>query len=283
MKHEFKTGAGKRVLALLCLPVTLALIVAPHTALAARTWLLPSTAQVEGREPYVTVDAALSDNLFDFERAPLPLDDLSITGPDGAPVKAENQFTGKLRSSFDVRLAQPGTYRISLVSESVMGSYKVGGEQKRFRGSEEAFAKALPKDATEVNKTMMHNRVETWVSAGKPNDTAFKTGGVGIELLPLTNPSELQEGAAASFRVFIDGKPASELDLSVTPGGVKYRGALNEIRVKTDASGKFSVSWPQAGLYQITAAWPPRPAPGDTTPPASRRLAYGATVEVLPQ
>jgi uncharacterized GH25 family protein len=263
-------------------PLLLAMLV-PQSALAARTWLLPSAAQVEGKEPYVTVDAALSDNLFDFERAPLPLDDLAITGPDGAAVTAENLSTGKLRSSFDVKLAKPGTYRISLVSDSVMGSYKVGGEQKRFRGTEEAFAKALPKDATEVSRTVMHNRVETWVSAGKPNDTALRTSGVGIELVPLTSPSELQAEQSADFRVFIDGKPAANLDLSVTPSGVKYRGALNELRVQADASGKFSVKWPEAGLYQITASWPPRPAPGEPIPQAARRLSYGGTVEVLPQ
>ncbi|MGI4847877.1 MAG: DUF4198 domain-containing protein [Janthinobacterium lividum] len=255
-------------------------MVLPHNAQAARLWLLPSSAQVEGRDPYITVDAAISENLFDFDRTGLPLEDLQITGPDGAAVAAENQFTGKLRSTFDVKLSKPGTYKIGLVSDAVMASYKVGSEQKRFRGSAEALAKALPANATDVSQTLMHNRVETYVTAGKPNEAAFKTTGVGLELVPLSSPAELQADQPARFRFLLDGKPAADFELSVIPNGVKYRGALNEMRVKTDANGVFAVTWPQPGMYQVSASWPAQQGPGQAVP---RRLNYGGTFEVLPQ
>lgn len=81
---------------------------------AHRTWLLPSATQVEGKEAWVTVDAAVSENLFDFDTNALKLDGLAVAGPDGAPVQPENQHAGKLRSSFDLKLGKPGTYRISM-------------------------------------------------------------------------------------------------------------------------------------------------------------------------
>src|SRR5690348_2218853 len=91
----------------------------PFSAQAHRTWLLPSSTVVEGKDAWVTVDAAVSENLFDFGTNALKLDDLVVLGPDGARVAPENAFTGKLRSSFDLKLAKPGTYKASIVSESL--------------------------------------------------------------------------------------------------------------------------------------------------------------------
>jgi uncharacterized GH25 family protein len=253
---------------------------------AHRTWLLPSSTQVESREAWVTVDAAVSENLFDFDTNVLKLDGLRVLGPDGAPVNPEYAFSGRLRSSFDLRLAKPGTYRISLVTEPIMASYKLNGEVKRWRGTEETMAKEVPANADDLHVTRMHNRVETFVSAGKPNDTALKTTGVGLELVPITHPNELSVGEKARFRFLLDGKPAAAMVLSVVPGGVRYRGVLKEITVTTDAKGEFSVSWPEAGMYWVSASYPPRPPVVEGAPPApqpSRRLSYSGTLEVLPQ
>ncbi len=252
-------------------------------AQAHRSWLLPSSTQVESKDPWVTVDAAVSENLFDFDTTALKLDGLRIVGPDGAPVAAENLATGRLRNTFDLKLAKPGTYQIGVVSESVSATYQQHGETQRWRGTVEAFAKEVPANAENLSSTRMHNRVETFVSAGKPNDVVFKPSGVGLELLPLagTHPSELQAGQKASFRFLLDGQPLAGLVLSVVPGGVRYRGVLNEVRVTTDARGEFSMTWPEAGMYWIGASYPPRVASTETQP--TRRVSYSGTLEVLPQ
>lgn len=257
----------------------------PLQAQAHRTWLLPSSTQVDGKDPWVTVDAAVSENLFDLDTNMLKLDGLSITGPDGAPVQPENAATGRLRSTFDVKLAKPGTYKIGLVTESVMANYKLNGEAKRWRGTMEAFTKEVPANAEELRSTRMHSRLETFVSAGKPNNSVFKPSGVGLELVPISHPTELQAGQKASFRVLLDGQPASGLGVSAIPGGVRYRGVLKEIRVATDAKGEFSITWPDAGMYWITASYPPRAEsqPGQPAPQPARRVSYGGTFEVLPQ
>ena len=85
---------------------------------------------------WVTVDAAISNDLFYFEHNPIRLDNLAITAPDGSPVKAENASTGKFRSTFDVPLAQPGTYKIAVVNDMAAAMYEDGGETKRWRGFE---------------------------------------------------------------------------------------------------------------------------------------------------
>jgi hypothetical protein len=57
------------------------------SAHAHKPWLLPSSSQVEaGRDgtAWVTVDAAISEGLFDIDHQPLKLDGIEVTGPDGA-------------------------------------------------------------------------------------------------------------------------------------------------------------------------------------------------------
>jgi uncharacterized GH25 family protein len=252
---------------------------------AQRPWLLASSTVVDAKDPWVTVDAATSENAFDIDNMPLKLDALVLIGPDGGRVLPVNVFTGHLRSSFDIKLAQPGTYKASLVSTSVMAYYRLNGETKRWRGSEQAFATEMPANAQDVRLTRMHSRLETFVSTGKPNEAVFKPTGEGLEFVPLTHPNDLRVGEKATWRFLLDGKPAANQSFSLVLGGVRYRGVLGEIRKTTDANGEISFTVPGAGMYLLSSNWP------ETTPPAEgqpvqqppRRLSYGATLEVLPQ
>lgn len=272
----------------------------PTAAHAHRQWLLPSASTVEGREPWVTIDAGVSENLFDVDTAALKLDGLTITGPDGTAVAPDNILNGHQRNSIELKLSKPGTYKIALASESVMASYTLDGEQKRFRGSIEDFAKEIPANAQDVKKSITYSRNETFVTTGQPNDAALKPTKIGLEMIPLTPPTELHAGQKTGFRFLIDGKPAAKLGFSLVPGGVRYRGVLNEIRLVTNDKGEASLTWPAAGMYWVTASWPERvpgmedqgpgtgqneskgESKGQTAQPA-RRLSYSATLEVLPQ
>src|SRR5690349_3810040 len=104
------------------------------TAQAHDAWLLPNSTMVDAKEAWVTLDAGISNQLFEFNHAPLRLDNLTITDPDGATSKATGAVLGKYRSTLDLRLPKDGTYRLSIVNNNVMGSYKLNGETKRFRG-----------------------------------------------------------------------------------------------------------------------------------------------------
>jgi hypothetical protein len=86
----------------------------PLPATAHRAWMLPSATVLSGENPWVTVDAAISNDLFYFEHMPMPLDGLLITAPDGSRAAAENQARGRYRSTFDFQLKQAGTYRVAV-------------------------------------------------------------------------------------------------------------------------------------------------------------------------
>jgi uncharacterized GH25 family protein len=268
--------------------IALALAGAAFSAQAHKPWLLPSSSLVDAKEAWVTVDAAISEGLFDIDHVPLKLDGITITGPDGAKVDMQNALTGRLRSTFDVQMAKPGTYKIALVGQTVMASWKVNGETKRWRGAEGDMAANVPAGADELNVSRTTSRLETFVSANKTDEAVFKPTGVGIELVPVTHPNDMRAGEQATWRFLMDGKPAANLAFSLIPGGVRYRGTLGEIRMSTDAKGEISFKIPEAGMYLVSSSWPAAAAPQPGQPAGlrqmpPRRVTYAATVEVLPQ
>ncbi|HZX27298.1 MAG TPA: DUF4198 domain-containing protein [Telluria sp.] len=254
----------------------LALAAVSGAASAHRPWLLPSTTLAD-EEPYVTVDAAVSEHLFDFDHMPLKLDGLAIVGPDGKARAPENVLTGKLRTSFDLNVAEPGTYRISLVNDSAIVSYKLGGEMKRWRGPVAEAAKQVPAGAQEVKTMHFQSRIETFVSAQKAGGQPFPLQGTGLELEPLSNPTDLHSGDAVRWRFLIDGKPAANLPVSLVPGGVRFRGTLGELRYRTDAQGELKIALPAPGMYLLSASV------GDPQSAQARRASYAATLEIQPQ
>ena len=254
---------------------------APLAAHAHRQWLLPSATVLSGNDQWVTVDAAVSNDLFYFEHVPLRLDNLVVTGPDGKAVQPENATTGKYRSTFDLHLAQPGTYRVAVVNSGVFASWKESGQTKRWRGAADAFAKNVPANAQDLQVTEIAGRVESYVTNGRPSKQVLTTTGKGLELAPVTHPNDLIAGEASSFRLLLDGKPVANQKVSVVPGGIRYRDRLNEFDSTTDADGKFSVKWPNPGMY-----WMEAEIKDDNTSlkeAKSRRATYAVTVEVLPQ
>lgn len=277
--------------------LALSIALAASVGHAHSPWLLPGATVLSGAEPWVTVDAGVSTQPFNLDNNALKLDGLVVTGPEGTAVQSENQFQGKLRSVFDVKLAQKGTYKIALVNHNVMASYKQGAETKRWRGTEEALAKEVPANAQDLVVTRSVSRLETFVTSGKPNDKALQPSGQGLEMVPVTHPNDLFVGDEAKFRFLLDGKPAANLDVTFVPGGARYRDNPNEIKAKTDAQGQVSVTWPTPGMYYMSAsvgggrggpgAGGPGAgaAPAPATPPAppQRRASYAATLEVLSQ
>jgi uncharacterized GH25 family protein len=249
----------------------------PALAWAHDPWLLPSATVLSGQSPWVTVDAAIGNDKFYFDHNAMRLDDLGIQGPDGQPVQAENIAQGKLRSTFDVQLKQPGTYRIAVVNEGVAAFWKEDGKPKRYFGKPEGLAAALPAHAADLRVTQRQARTETFVTAGKPSPVA--PVGKGLEIAAVTHPDDLYSGEAASFRLLLDGKPLADQEITVVPGGNRYRDKVGEIKAKTGADGGFKITWPTPGMYWMHADLADKNV---TVPQATeRRLAYSATVEVL--
>lgn len=266
--------------------LAVSLLAALPSAQAHRQWLLPSSTQIEAKDAWVTIDAASSEDLFDFDNNALPLDGLQITAPDGSTITPESITKTKFRNSADIKLLQKGTYKVSVVSQNVMANYTLKGEQKRWRGTEDKMATEIPAEAKDVKVSRTYNRLVTFVTSGKPTDSVLKAVGQGLELEALSHPNELFAKEKSTFKVLFDGKPLANNVVTIVAGGVRYRGVLNEITATTNAQGEFNVTWPFAAMYWLKLSYPAAPtmkaegAPADTP---EKRYSYAATLEVLPQ
>ena len=110
--------------------IAAALAGAACAAQAHRPWMIPNTGIIENDrgEAWATIDAAISEGLFETDFLPQKLDGLTVTDPDGATAPAPAATVGKHRASVDIRLPKDGTYRVTLAAVNVMGSYKLNGE-----------------------------------------------------------------------------------------------------------------------------------------------------------
>jgi uncharacterized GH25 family protein len=261
------------------------LAVAGTTAHAHHHWLLPSHTVVDNKEGVVAFDAAASEDLFEFDTRGLALDGLVVTGPDGTSVApGPVNSASRHRTSFELKLDKPGTYRVANVAQGVMASYKLAGETKRFRGSAEAWEKEKPEKAEDLRVTRTASRVETFVARERPSDKPFAPTGQGLELIPLDPPVDLSDGDRTRFRVLLDGKPLADTTVSLLRGGNRYRYKMGEQTLRSDAQGEFTVTWAEAGRYWLGVNHSVA-AEGATDPkaPPARRASYSATLEVRPR
>jgi len=278
----------------------------PLGAAAHKQWIIPSQAVVNGNDVWVTFDGAVSNQLFFPDHVPMRLDNVTATAPDGSRIELKNASTGKYRSTFDLQLGQPGTYRIANANTglavrwdtpgSLAAKARAQAEGKPVSGpgappetrggslrnaSLEDLSTKVPKDARNLQVTQTIGRVETFVTNGAPNQTALAPVGQGIELAPVTHPNDLFAGEEATFRVLVDGQPAAGLEFEIVRGGTRYRNAQEDLSATTDAEGLLRVTWPEPGMYWLeTSVQDDRPSIPQAT---QRRLSYVATLEVLPQ
>ncbi|MHA6723819.1 DUF4198 domain-containing protein [Sphingomonas sp. RS2018] len=251
----------------------------PAGVSAHRLWMLPSTTVVSGADSWVTFDAAASNDLFYPDHQPLRAEP-QVVAPDGTTGKVQNFAIGKYRSTFDVQVDKPGTWKLALVNSGVMGSYMLNGKQERLpRGTTAAqLATAVPAGATEVKLGENSSRNEVFVTSGAPTTTVLKPTGQGLEFAPVTHPNDLSAGEAATFGFLIDGKPAAGLTVTVVPGGSRYREQVGEMTLKTDAKGQVTVKWPGAGMYWLNTT---ATGKSSTIPNGEKRMSYTTTLEVL--
>lgn len=255
-------------------------------AQAHRAWIVPTSTVLSGDEAWVSIDAAISNQIFHADHQPMALAAITVQAPDKSALVLENAQKGKLRSTFDVHLTQKGSYRIATSSQGLMASWlnKDGQRQSwpargRIVNSSD-FAKEVPKKAKELSVIQRSRRVETFVTLGSPSKDVLAISGQGLELLPLTHPNDLYVGEAAQFQLFIDGMPAAEAKIEIFAAGMRYRDAQEGITLHSDAQGKFSVTWPEAGLYWLEANYRDAQA---KKPAMLRQGSYAATFEVMPE
>lgn len=235
-----------------CAVAALALTIA-GSASAHRAWMLPSSFTLSGENQWVTVDGAISNNLFYPNHHAMNLDTVTVFGPDGKPVEAQNKASGKYRSVFDIALEKEGTYRISSGGAGYMASWEEGDERKRWRGNAETLKSEGIEAKPGVQLSGNVRRIETFVTLGSPTTTVFATEGTGLELKPVTHPNDVFAGEEVTFQLLLDGKPAQGVEVDIIRGSDRYRDSEDGLKLTTDAAGTIKFTPEEAGAYWLSA------------------------------
>jgi uncharacterized GH25 family protein len=266
--------------------LTTVLVSAPFLSHAHRGWIMPAATVLSADKPWVTFDAAVSNDIFHADHAPFRLEGISVMSPDGTQIALQNISVGKYRSTFDLELAGQGTYKVYNASNSLRARWvDEQGQRQSWPDRREIadikdFAKNVPQNAKDLNVSQSSRRIETFVTAGTPSTQVFKSTNEGLELVPITHPNDLYAGETAQFSLLIDGKPAVGAEVLVLAGGMRYRNAQDEITAVTDKDGTFSITWPAAGMFWLNSSYKDGKA---KAPATERQGSYTATFEVLPQ
>ncbi|MDP3491808.1 MAG: DUF4198 domain-containing protein [Hyphomonadaceae bacterium] len=217
---------------------------------AHRAWIVPSATVVSGDNAWVTLDAAVSNNLFFPDHRPMQVDAITITAPDGSIVKPANASVGQYRTTFDLKLDQKGTYSIAQANSGLNASWKEGTETKRWRGSMAEYVSQGIDKKPGVELTLSSRRVETFVTNGAP--TPIKSTGKGLEISG-AHPNDLYSGEEVTFKLTDNGKPAANVEITLIQGGDRYREQAGEVMLKTGADGTFKMKAENAGMYWLEA------------------------------
>lgn len=259
--------------------MSLAICVSTSVAHAHGVWIAPSSTVLSAPQ-FVTFDAAASSVPFVIDHRPLVIDNLSIVAPDGSAVKPVNVMKGELRSVFDAKLEQQGTYRLELLRSGFRASWKdADNKPKRFMGTAEALTKEVPAEAKDLKVVEAESRMESFVTVGKP--TSLTTTGKGLELVPTTHLNDLVTGEPVEFTFLVDGKPTEGVEVAIIRSQTRYRNSTEEKTYKTDKNGQLKVTLPEAGMYWLDADFKDNKVSNKVA--KERTLAYVVTFEVLPQ
>lgn len=263
-----------------------AAVSAPLSAEAHRGWMKPTNTILSGETAWVGFDAAASNGVFIADHAPLRLsaESLSIVAPDGSTGSAANLSQGPLRTTFDVEINKQGTWKVSNGFTGMNAAWVLNGEPGRWRGPQAEMAANIPAGATDVVSAFNATRLETFITLGQPTTSVFTPTGVGIEMVPVTHPNDLVADEPGVFQFLRDGQPYANADVIVARDGLQYRDNPEEQTLKTDAEGKVTITWSEAGMYWVNTAWrdPNAPTGGGRNGPPVASSAYTAILQVLP-
>lgn len=216
-------------------------------------YLLPNLFDLDKRD-HVTVVGSFTEEFFAPDVA-MKSDDYHVVGPDGARRPVSPVYTRDM-AIIETETKEPGTYRISTgrrTGRTAKAAW-VQGDWKFLAPNEAAPSGSRVYDVTSITVA------ETYVTRGKPSQTALAPRNAGLEFRAVTHPNALFVGSDAKFQVLFDGKPVASQTVSLYAGEARYTQQKAPVEVKTNAAGEFSIKPDRSGVFVVMTRFRPEPA-----------------------
>jgi uncharacterized GH25 family protein len=221
-------------------------------------WLLPSHFAVSSeQDAWVMIDITASNETFNVDK-PMGADRLLISGPNGNRVPVGASFRGHRKSVVDVNLKDSGTYQLLLASEPrYWSSYQLPDSDKIHwlnNTNKSNRSPSLPHNAKNVKSYASSARVLSYVTLNQPTSN-FTLTGKGLELTPLTHPSDIAENEPVKLQFMFEGQATKNVKISIIKDGVRYRNNPNALSLTTNENGIIDFQLSSAGRYLLIAEY----------------------------
>lgn len=223
------------------LAVSAAAPVAAHTP-----YLAPGSFEPQAQS-WVTLDAAFAETFF-VPDAAFDHSRPVVVAPDGSVAPVAHVQVLHQRTVLEHQLpAAKGTYRFSTGPRlgAVFRTWELDGKRGGSRDADEP----LPKGAKLLSHFQSLTLAETYLSVGAPDRGALAPYGKGLELVPITHPSDLYAGENFAFEVRFDGKPLAAQTVEFTEAVWTGDRTPETLNVTTDAAGRATFKLGRAGTW----------------------------------
>ncbi|MCC6492746.1 MAG: DUF4198 domain-containing protein [Pirellulales bacterium] len=179
-------------------------------ALAHQKWLWPNYFKVAKGPVWISFDVTWSDSPFSAEQG-VGDQPLSIIDPAGERLAPHQVFVGKTKSTAEVELTRPGTYRLESTDPPAYWTrVEVDGQQLwRKKPRDEIRGEKV------VRSDLYFSQAWAYVTLGEPSPLPPPDEKQPLEIIPGSHPAELYQGERLKLRTFSFGKPASRAKVSV--------------------------------------------------------------------
>ena len=217
---------------------------APGMALAHMPYMLPNFFDLTKRD-HVTVQASFTEDPFQGEVV-MKSEAFHTLGPGGVVTPIKGVTYLRDLTVFEAPIPTDGTYRVS-------SGERFGRLGKMYRGASGQWVIGEGRDkpaGAELVDVQSMTLAEVYVTRGAPTKDALAVTGKGLELRPITHPSEIFAQQPATFALTFEGKPVAGATVEVYRSAGAYDGRKKlDGPIRTDASGRFAITPPDAGTY----------------------------------
>jgi uncharacterized GH25 family protein len=203
----------------------------------------------------VTVDLTFSEMAFRLDKA-ASSNGFSVLTPDGKPMRRiGNMYQSAQRLTVDLPINEQGTYTLRYQSTPrYFTSYTAGKQEKkkRLRLDKVAAQKELPNSAKNVVTKKSVTSGIAFVTNTLPSKTPYKITGKGLEITPVTHPSDYVTNETITMLVTYNGKPLTNSEVSLERDGAQYTANSTPSKSMTDNDGELNFLFKQGGRYALS-------------------------------
>ncbi len=235
-------------------------------------YLLPNSFSTSSAEK-LTAISSFTEEFFvpDFK---VESDDFHLLLPDGSRVNYSNVTIVDQLTVLETGLDVDGTYLLSTGNRlgRKFKMKRVDGAWDYLRRNHDGETEEAP-EGVETADFQSQTVAVAYVTKGAPTAEVLSAAGVGLELVPVTHPSEVYFEESFELKLLFNGEPLSGHELNVFREGGSYEEPKYKRLVSSDEKGIVSVSFDQPGVCLIMTRHQGRAPEGSEAPYRSYTIA----------